>query len=70
MNPLLFPSHHLFVAAVSDDDGRRTKHARNTRAVRSTEAVRVIPLEYADCAPPPRSVEARPFLEPDCRPGW
>jgi hypothetical protein len=70
MNSLPFPSHRLFVAAVSDDDGRRTKHPRTTRAVPLTEAARVIPLEYADCAPPLRSVAERPFREPDCRPGW
>jgi hypothetical protein len=70
MNSFLFPSHRLFVAAASEDRGRQTKRARPARAVNLSAAAKVIPLEYTDCAPPPRSVQAEPLRETGARPGW
>jgi hypothetical protein len=70
MNSLPFPSHRLFVAALSDEDGLRTKPTRETRVINLTDGVRVIPLENADCAPLLRPVAAQPFPERECVPGW
>jgi hypothetical protein len=51
MNSLPLLSHRLFVAAISDGNGPRSRRDRPKPVVNLTESPTTIPLEPADCAP-------------------
>jgi hypothetical protein len=52
MNPLPFLSHRLFVAALSEEPGPRSKPDRKKPVVPLPETARAISLEPVDCARP------------------
>jgi hypothetical protein len=66
MNSFPFISHHLFVAAIHNEDGPQPKRARSQATINLAEPARAIPREHTDGTQPLRTVTAQTLIEPDC----